>query len=480
MPGRRDGIFHQHIAALIVDVVFLPGVDVLHIALVVHEVRDGADEVLAGIEHLQHRPALAVKIQPVVHLHLARQTGVVAGHPVQKVRPPLHHGGDALAPALVEDGRVGDALNDSAPEHRVVLLGLPDAPCLLHRVDAQAIVGASGAAVQLLDAVEPPFLVRRVPPHREGLRKAEIVAPVDLPVLRDGERRDDVGPALVFVVVRVVPPLGEHLPRKAVPAAVEQRLLFGLRHGREAGQIVRVIFQKGGVVENAGRDEYPRPPQHLFGAVRHPHRVFLHDGGAGRGGRDEPRLHPAVAHPAGVGGGPQIHPGAGAGGAVAAHHVAVLLPLKVGQLVEPDKIEGFALIVRPVLGVLHRAEVNFRPAGEDPHMARGVVLRLRKGPAVIALTLVHEVGKLRIGLAEDERPVVRNVYLPQRLDDEGVALTAACRAAVKRFRLRPPHKFHLPRLRPPHDARILVFCRHTSSTGGSSTTPHSRPSASTP
>ena len=58
-------------------------------------------------------------------------------------------------------------------------------------------------------------------------------------------------------------------------------------------------------------------------------------------------------------------------------------------------------------------------------MARGVVLRLRKGPAVIALTLVHEVGKLRIGLAEDERPVVRDVYLPQRLDDEGVAHHAA-------------------------------------------------------
>ena len=39
----------------------------------------------------------------------------------------------------------------------------------------------------------------------------------------------------------------------------------------------------------------------------------------------------------------------GPGGTVAAHHVAVLLPFKVGQLVEPDEVERFALIIGPVL-----------------------------------------------------------------------------------------------------------------------------------
>ena len=63
-------------------------------------------------------------------------------------------------------------------------------------------------------------------------------------------------------------------------------------------------------------------------------------------------------------------------------------------------------------------------------MARGVVLRLRKGPAVIALTLIHQVVLLWTVFAEDERPVVRIVDLPQRLEVDGVALTAACRAAV--------------------------------------------------
>ena len=38
-------------------------------------------------------------------------------------------------------------------------------------------------------------------------------------------------------------------------------------------------------------------------------------------------------------------------GAVAAHHIAVFVPLKVGQLVKADKIVGFALIVGAVLGL---------------------------------------------------------------------------------------------------------------------------------
>ena len=472
-------MFHQHIAALVVNVVFLPGVDVLHIALVVHQVRDGPDEMPTGAEHLKHRPALPVKGQPVVELHLARQPGVVAGPPVQEIGRPLHHRRDALAPALVKDGRVRDALNDPPPEQRVVLLHFPDLSCLLHRVDAQALVGASGAAVQFLDAVEPPLFVRRVPSHRERLGEAEIVAPVNFPVLRDGKRRNDMGPALILIVGRVVPPLGEHLPLKAVPAAVEQGLLFRFRQAGQSRQIIRVVFQQGRVIEHAGRNEHPRPFQFFLRAVRHPHRVFFHDRRTGRGRCDEPGLDPAVPHPAGVGGGPEIHPSARAGRAVAAHQVAVLFPFKVGELIKADKIKGLALIVRPVFGVLQGAKINLRPAGEHPHMAGGVVLRPGECPAVVQLAFVHKVGQLRVSLAEDEGPVVRDVHLPQRLDHQRVALAAACRPAVEGFRLRPPHKFQLPRLGPPDHGGSFWFT-HASSTDGSSTTPQTVPSASTP
>ena len=88
---------------------------------------------------------------------------------MQEIRAFLLHIRDAFAPALVEDGRVGDACDHPPPEHRVVLLGLPDAPGLFHRVEVRSLVGSARAAVKLLDAVEPPLLVRRVPPHRERL-----------------------------------------------------------------------------------------------------------------------------------------------------------------------------------------------------------------------------------------------------------------------------------------------------------------------
>ena len=90
-------------------------------------------------------------------LHLTRQPGVVPGLPVQKMRAALHHGRNALAPALVKDGGVCHSVDHPAPQQRVVLLSFPDALGLLYRVNAQALVGAAGAAVQFLDAVQPPL-----------------------------------------------------------------------------------------------------------------------------------------------------------------------------------------------------------------------------------------------------------------------------------------------------------------------------------
>ncbi len=147
--------------------ILLVGVNVLHVALAVYQVRDGADKVLAGVEHLQHGPPVRLERQPVVELHLARQPGVVAGCPVQKVRALLLHHGNALALALVEDSRVGHAQNGAAPEHGVVLFGFPDHPRLLQG-QPDALVGGPGAAVQLPDAVKPALFVRRIPPHEKG------------------------------------------------------------------------------------------------------------------------------------------------------------------------------------------------------------------------------------------------------------------------------------------------------------------------
>ena len=442
--------------------VFLRGVDVLHVALVIDEVRDGADEVLAGVEDLQHRPSVFAESQPVVELHLSRQTGVVAGHPVQKVRAFLLHVRDALAPALVEDGRVGHAQDDPAFQQRVVLLRFPDHPCLFHRVLSQALVGCAGAAVKLLDAVEPPALVRCIPPHRKRLRETKVVSPPDLPVLRDGERFDDVGPALVFIVVRVVPPLGEHLSRKAVPVSVEQCLLLGLRQRGQCADVARVVFQQRRIVKDGGRDkDAGAPPGDLFPF----RRFYLHQLYHPRPGRcrtDKPCLHPAMAYAAGVGRGPDVHPGTGAAGAVAAHDIAVLVPGKVGQLVHADKVEGFALIVVLVLCVVQTAEIDLRPAGEGPAVARAVVPRFGKHRLVVPHGLVDELRKLRVGLAQDERPVVWDVYLPQRLNDQCVALPASGSAPIQSLVLGARHKRCLPRLRrPDHRSSSAPFLLHS-------------------
>ena len=115
-------------------------------------------------------------------------------------------------------------------------------------------------------------------------------------------------------------------------------------------------------------------------------------------------------------------------------------------------------------------------------MGGSVVLRLRESPAVVHLALIHKIGKLRIGLAQDQRPVMRDMHLPQRFNEQRVAFAAARRAAVQCLRLRSAHKFQLPGLRLPHNDCPLgsVHSFSSCSTGGSSTTPHSVPSSSVP
>ena len=115
-------------------------------------------------------------------------------------------------------------------------------------------------------------------------------------------------------------------------------------------------------------------------------------------------------------------------------------------------------------------------------MGRGVVLCLRERPVVVHLALVHQIGKLRVGLAQDQRPVVRNMHLPQRFNHQRVALAAACCTAVQRFRFRAAHELGLPRLGPPDHRHSCFLCNAhgSSSTVGRSTTPHSGPSACVP
>ena len=168
------------------------------------------------------------------------------------------------------------------------------------------------------------------------------------------------------------------------------------------------------VVEHRGRHKNPGTLE-LLPALGGIHLHLTPNRRHGRGRGDEALLHPAVPHAAGIGGRPDVHPGAGAAGAVAAEKIAVFLPGKVGQLVKGNEVIPLALIVDLVLGMLHRAEVDFRPAGKQPAVAGGVIPGLGEGRLVNGTAPVNEFGKLGIGFPENQAPVMGNVYLPKGL-----------------------------------------------------------------
>ncbi|CAN4000257.1 DUF4316 domain-containing protein, partial [Dysosmobacter welbionis] len=183
VPPGCYRVLHADVAQLVVDVVLALGVDVLHVLLVVDQVGDRADEVLAGVEHIQHGDALLVKGEAVMHLHLAVDAGVVAALEVHPL--PLHQSADALRAVAAPDGRVSHAVDAPVLEVWVLGLNAPYLPRHLGRFHLHAGVGGAGAAVILPDAVEPPVPVHGVPAHGEGPGVAPVQAAPDGPVLRD-------------------------------------------------------------------------------------------------------------------------------------------------------------------------------------------------------------------------------------------------------------------------------------------------------
>ncbi len=141
------------------------------------------------LKDLQHRPAVFAESQSVVKLHLSRQPGVVRLASSAESSAPRSIMAAMLSPRLsVKDGRVGHAQDDPAFQQRSHFPPLPGSsvPVTIGSF-LRPSLGVPVQPVKLLDAVEPPALVRCIPPHRKRLREAEVVSPPDLPVLRDGE-----------------------------------------------------------------------------------------------------------------------------------------------------------------------------------------------------------------------------------------------------------------------------------------------------
>ena len=155
------------------------------------------------------------------------------------------------------------------------------------------------------------------------------------------------------------------------------------------------------------------------------HDCILADGPHRRRCCDETFLDPSMPHTARVCRAADVYPRPRPVRSVAGKKVAVFLPRKVGQLVESDKVIRLPLILDLVLCVLHRSEEDFRPAWECPRVAAAVVARARVDTRVVVQRLVNELGKLREGLSQDDRLVIRDIYLTQCLDDQRIGFPPA-------------------------------------------------------
>ena len=229
----------------------------------------------------------------------------------------------------------------------------------------------------------------------------------------------------VAVVFAVIAPLGKHLPGERVPVAVEQCVFLCLRHRRKARQIAVVVLEQYLIVEYRARHKDAALLPMFFVPIWKAHDCILADGPHRRRCRDETFLDPSVPHTAGVRRAADVYARPRTVRSVAGKEVAVFLPCKVGQLVECDKVIRLPLILDLVLCVLHRAKEYFRPAWECPRVAAAVVARARIDTRVVVQRLVNELGKLREGLSQDDRLVIRDIYLTQCLDDQRIGFPPA-------------------------------------------------------
>ena len=193
---------------------------------------------------------------------------------------------------------------------------------------------------------------------------------------------------------------------------------------------------------------------------------------------DESVLHPSVPDAARVPGAHSGNEGPGSVRPVSRAHVDVLAEHKVRQLVELDGIERAALVFVLVFLVLHVPELDFRPARESPHVLAAVEPGSWKRSRIIPLGLAQQLLKLFVCLTQDQRPIVRDVHLPQRIDDQHLRLAAAGRAADEDLVLASSQHLFLRLLRFPDDVIQVEPPSRSPAAGSRRTRPYPRRCAS--
>ena len=240
----------------------------------------------------------------------------------------------------------------------VLRFDAPDVRRYFDRVYFDARIWRIRASVILCDAVHAAFCVNGIPTNGKWLRVAEVKPSIALPVRRNFEWAYDMRPFTIFVMAWIVSPFAKYLTIKAIPRSIQQRVTLCLRHHGKVCEVIWVVFEQALVVKYGRRNEYALPLDLTPRPVRLYDLVVTNDRSQRRRSRDESVLHPAVASSARIRRGADVYARSGPTWTIARHHVAVLVPSKMRELIKCYKVIAFALIICPVLRALHRAKVN--------------------------------------------------------------------------------------------------------------------------
>ena len=119
---------------------------------------------------------------------------------------------------------------------------------LLVRVPLDALVRCLRASVKLQNAIDHAVIVDRPPRTGKRLAVAKVIAPANRPPVRDLKRLNDMRPAPVFVVFRIVPEVLKELPFVDVPPAIQPCLAQLRRQCFELLDILRLDLHQDFVV----------------------------------------------------------------------------------------------------------------------------------------------------------------------------------------------------------------------------------------
>ena len=228
-------------------------VQVLRLVLIVHEQRDCPEERLAGVENVHARISVLVELQPVVALHPARNTIVVARREVNAVSCRcLRH---AFSARSVPDRRVCHAGDLLPGQPWMLSLHLRDLLKLHIRRPLDAGVRLARASVKLQNTVDHAVVIDGPPRAGERLSVSEVVAPADRPTRIWRERLDHMGVLPCPVSLRVVDKVLEELALVNVPPALQPCLPELFRQLLQRLDVLRLRLHERLVVGHKRLDE---------------------------------------------------------------------------------------------------------------------------------------------------------------------------------------------------------------------------------